>query len=54
MKRLLRPSLGLMGRVFAILLLAILIEFGASTFIMSARASSRCATTRRAGSPSIW
>lgn len=32
MKRLLRPSLGLMGRVFAILLLAILIEFGASTF----------------------
>ncbi len=32
MTRLLRPSLGLMGRVFAILLLAILIEFGASTF----------------------
>jgi len=32
LKRLLRPSLGLMGRVFAILLLAILIEFGASTF----------------------
>jgi len=30
--RALRPSLGLIGRVFAILLLAILIEFGASTF----------------------
>ncbi|WP_029935802.1 ATP-binding protein [Sphingomonas sp. UNC305MFCol5.2] len=32
MTRALRPSLGLIGRVFAILLLAILIEFGASTF----------------------
>jgi signal transduction histidine kinase len=28
----LRPSVGLIGRIFAILLLAILIEFGASTF----------------------
>lgn len=32
MTRILRPSVGLIGRIFAILLLAILIEFGASTF----------------------
>lgn len=32
MRHLLRPPLGLIGRIFAILLLAILIEFGASTF----------------------
>lgn len=32
MKRLIRPPLGLIGQIFAILLLAILIEFGASTF----------------------
>ncbi|MBB5709377.1 ATP-binding protein [Sphingomonas xinjiangensis] len=32
MRRSLRPSLGLIGQIFAILLLAILIEFGASTF----------------------
>lgn len=33
MIRLQRPTLGLIGRVFAILLLAVLIEYGASTFL---------------------
>ncbi|MEH3106251.1 MAG: ATP-binding protein [Sphingomonas fennica] len=33
MKRLMRPSIGVLGRILAVLLLAVLVEFGASTIL---------------------